>query len=365
MPTGISAGLDVTRTVDGRDLAAMWAELQATITVLNSSRTSLVTLLSSPVTVAAEDVPQGVVGGDFEEASEFGLPTSLRSATDLLTLGYPLRWWDKRTAFSFKFLLDATAAQVAAVHNSVLEADNRLVFSGILRAILNPTRRVNEQGNTIYGAYAGAAGDVPPAYLGTTFPVHNHYLTSGSAIMDGTDLEAIVRTVSHHGFGLGPGTKLLVIAHPNEADVIRSFRAGVIDASGAKSRWDFIPGAGAPAFLTDQVIVGAQAPSRFESVDLIGSFGPAFVVESALLPPGYTVAVATGGADAAANAVAVREHPRPEMRGLVLGAGPSPTYPLQDSVYARGFGTGMRHRGAAAVLQTTTAAAYAVPGGYA
>jgi len=228
------------------------------------------------------------------------------------------------------------------------------------RAVLNPTRRTNEQGNTIYGAYAGVAGDIPPAYLGTTFPVHNHYLTSGSAVMDGTDLEATVRTVTHHGFGVSPGTKVLVVANPAEADVIHSFRAGVVDASGVKSRWDFIPGAGAPAFLTTETIIGAQAPSRFENVDVLGSFGPTFVV----VPPGYTVVVATGGADDPANPVAIRKHPRREMRGLKLVDGPSPSYPLQDSTYARGFGTGMRRRGAAAVLQTTTAATYSVPGAY-
>ena len=36
-------------------------------------------------------------------------------------------------------------------------------------------------------------------------------------------------------------------------------------------------------------------------------------------------------------------------------------YPLQDSFFARGFGTGVRHRGAAAVLQVTTDSTYTPP----
>ena len=42
------------------------------------------------------------------------------------------------------------------------------------------------------------------------------------------------------------------------------------------------------------------------------------------------------------------------------------TYPLIDSFYSRGFGTGIRQRGAAVVVQITTGtAAYAIPAQYA
>ena len=40
------------------------------------------------------------------------------------------------------------------------------------------------------------------------------------------------------------------------------------------------------------------------------------------------------------------------MRGLRLVGGGNDSYPLQDSIYARGFGAGVRRRSAAAVLQT-------------
>ncbi|MGI8845648.1 MAG: hypothetical protein ACR2HC_05670 [Thermoleophilaceae bacterium] len=60
-----------------------------------------------------------------------------------------------------------------------------------------------------------------------------------------------------------------------------------------------------------------------------------------------------------------REHRRPEYRGLRQIPGGSSTYPLTDSFYQRSFGTGVRHRGAAVVMQITANTAYAAPASYA
>jgi hypothetical protein len=49
------------------------------------------------------------------------------------------------------------------------------------------------------------------------------------------------------------------------------------------------------------------------------------------------------------------------QRGLRLLPGSSQRYPLIDSYYVRGFGTGVRHRGAAVVMQITTESEYDWP----
>lgn len=56
----------------------------------------------------------------------------------------------------------------------------------------------------------------------------------------------------------------------------------------------------------------------------------------------------------------MRKHPNPSYQGLrhVPGRGP---YLLQDSLYARGFGVGVRHRGSAVVMQVTTNGSYTPP----
>jgi len=127
MPRGYSTSGDVISvSADGVDLARIWDELQGTLEVWNAERDSLAALVTAPVTVPAEAVPQGTTLGDFEESSEFGVPVSIRTQPALSTLGFTLRWWDTAARFTWRFLLDAPASQVQAVHSGVLEADNRL-----------------------------------------------------------------------------------------------------------------------------------------------------------------------------------------------------------------------------------------------
>ena len=50
----------------------------------------------------------------------------------------------------------------------------------------------------------------------------------------------------------------------------------------------------------------------------------------------------------------MREHTNTAYQGLRHIPGHWHGYPLQDSFFARGFGVGTRHRGAAIVCQITT-----------
>jgi hypothetical protein len=50
---------------------------------------------------------------------------------------------------------------------------------------------------------------------------------------------------------------------------------------------------------------------------------------------------------------------------LRLVKGRTPDYPLIDSFYNRGFGTGIRHRGAGVVMQITASGTYTIPAAYA
>ena len=57
------------------------------------------------------------------------------------------------------------------------------------------------------------------------------------------------------------------------------------------------------------------------------------------------------------------EH-RADLRGLRLVKGPDRDYPLTDSFYLHGFGTGIRHRGAGVVMQITASGSYTTPAAY-
>lgn len=92
-----------------------------------------------------------------------------------------------------------------------------------------------------------------------------------------------------------------------------------------------------------------------------GSYGPAWLVQSDFVPSGYVAVVATAGVDSPDNVVAVRSHPNDKYQGLRAIPGNWREYPLIDSFLVHGLGVGVRHRGAAAVIQVTASSSYTAP----
>jgi hypothetical protein len=138
------------------------------------------------------------------------------------------------------------------------------------------------------------------------------------------------------------------------------WRAGEEYATGKKPKWDFVPSAAQPAYFTTEHLVGAIPPTDFNGLQVLGSYGDAWLIESHYVPSGYVIVAATGGLDSDMNPVGFREHVNTAYHGLrhIPGRGP---YRLQDSFYARGFGVGVRHRGAAVAMQVTENASYTPP----
>jgi hypothetical protein len=362
MPRGFStAGDVVTTTIDGVDLNQVWTEFQASIELQNQRRSAIAALFTFSTTQPADLVPQATARDDFEEASEFGEPKGLRLGPDTLQLGFMRKDYDAATRFTARYLRDATAAQVESVHNLALAADNRLVFRDVMNTIFSPSQRLNDEGIPVYGLWSGD-GMVPPDYASNTFDgTHTHYLTSGAAVIDSGDVEALIDTVQHHGYGTGVGDRLILLCNPVEGRKVRKWRSNVANDNGQVADYDFIPSESAPAYLTPETIVGDVAPGDFQGLPLIGSYGPAWICEDGYIPAGYVVLAATGGQGSPLNPVGFREHPNAAYRGLRLIPGPNPSYPLSWSFYTRTFGTGVRNRGAAAVMRITTSPTYAAP----
>jgi hypothetical protein len=352
----------VNETADGVNLNAIWDELGRALAAYNTQRSTIVRLLSYPTTAVADVIPQSVDGESFEIATEMGIPTALREPADYLRLGYNFQDYDKRLSATWKFLRSATEEQVTAQVTRIFEADNRLVSGTILRRLLDPAPRFNEWQHTCYGLW-NADSMVPPSYLGQQFDgTHTHYLTSGSTNIDSADIEVMIKHVTHHGYGRfgTQGGQLIILANPNQVEDMTFWRAGVEYAAGKTPKWDFVPSQAAPAYFTTEHLVGAVAPSEFEGLQVLGSYGDAWLIESHYVPSGYVIVAATGGLDSDMNPVGFREHPNVSYQGLrhIPGRGP---YPLVDSFYARGFGVGTRHRGAAVVMQVTENTSYTAP----
>jgi hypothetical protein len=169
--------------------------------------------------------------------------------------------------------------------------------------------------------------------------------------------------LKHHGYGRQSGATLVLVVNTQELAVIRTFRV----ATG--SSYDFVPASGQPPWLlpsnTGGVVVpqGTSIPNQVGGMEVAGRYGSWLVVEEDYIPAGYMFGFATGGANNATNPVGFREHQNPGLRGLRLVKGRDNDYPLLDSFYQRGFGTGVRHRGAGVVMQVA-AGAYVIPTDY-
>lgn len=359
MARGISTGGDVLKTdALGQPLNNLWREFQDAMRLKNEARDNFASLLSFRTSAVAENVAQTTAPDDFEEASEFGVPKAIRLPGTYLTLAADFKWFDAASRFTWRALVDMDSEQIASVNAAILEADNRLVFRAIMGRLFNNAVTVNGEGLNVYPLYA-ADGAIPPEHAGITFDGnHTHYLSSGAAVVDGNDVVELTRHVQHHGHGNpAEGGRVVVFCHPNEAEVLR----GV--TKGASSSVDFIPSESAPAYLTTQALVGDRPPAALGRIPVMGSLGSAWVSENALVPSGYLAAVAIYGGNDRRNTLMLREHPRPELRGLRLIPGSDKDYPLQDSYASRGFGTGIRQRGGAAVMKIGTGA-YAAPAEY-
>ncbi len=153
---------------DGTKLNDVWAELQTLLAEYNAHRSAITSVLAHRVTVSGEAVPQGVGDSQFELASEFGEPVSVRTSPNVLVLGNKFDDYDMASRYTWKFLRSATVEQVRAVTNLILEADNRLVNGTILQRLFDNVETVNEFGHRVFSTWNGDS-IVPPDALGKTF----------------------------------------------------------------------------------------------------------------------------------------------------------------------------------------------------
>lgn len=353
-----SEGDIVSQTLDGQPLNAIWAEFQQTLQIQNEARDALTRLLAFRTTRVSDAIAQTIGDDDFERASEFGEPTSIRATANYLTVGYEFNDYDKATRFTWRFLRDATREQVESVHQRMLYTDNKLTTTKILKRLLDPATSLNSDGRNVYGLWNGDT-EVPPRYLFKDFTApHTHFMITGTATVDGKDLDDLIANVAEHGYLDAPNAQALLFVNPAQMGAVARIRT----TDTVEPSYDFVPSLGAPSWIAQEAILNpqAQAPAAFQGMKIAGSYGPAYITESGFIPPGYLLLVATGGANSTINPVGFREHVSPNAQGLRLIEGNRQAYPLVDSFYTRGFGVGVRHRGAAAVMKVGTAA-YAAP----
>jgi hypothetical protein len=357
-------------TADGVDLNALWSEAQAALAVWNAGRSKLVSILTFPVTNEIESVPQ-VGEASFELATEFGEPQGERLKLGYFQLGFDFVDYDRATRFTWKALRDMDARQVQAVGNALLQADERLVFKKVMEAVFDNRDRETDIRNKAYKVYPlyNADGVIPPSYRGTTFTgQHNHYMVSGNAMIDSVDLEDAYENIAEHGYTIEAGTQIVGLFHRNQIKEIRKFKMGQTNNNGAIANYDFIPSRNAPAQFLDSPLglLGSLPPDTWNGLRVAGSYADILIIEEPFIPDKYFLMFGTGGAGNLQNLVGFREHKNAVYRGLRILPGRDQRYPLIESYYTRAFGTGIRQRAGAVVMQIKTGAAnsYTIPTQY-
>jgi hypothetical protein len=360
---GFNERADVVQAADGTDLNDFWNEVQDTIRIRNTDRSSIIDALTFRVTGVSEEVqvPSEV---DFEEASEYGQPVGIRAGATRLFRGYDFKFYDLAVRYTWMFIAEADRQQLQQHHNLALEADIKLQFRKVMQCLFNPINgngfTDKNEAVTVYRFYNGD-GEVPPKYKQNTFlSTHNHYVVNGNASVRPQDLETLADLTEEHGYTLQNGYTTVLWVNKQEADIIKGFKAGTNSA-----KFDFVPN---PAYYGGKVWVpnnGSYVGGPTGTVKgEIGTYGPFHVVEEGYIPAGYMASIVTGGQNNISNPIGLREHKNPAYRGLKVIPGQRSDYPLIDSFYRRGVGTGIRHRGAGAIMQIKASGTYSVPSAY-
>lgn len=363
-PEGYNETADILiKTVDGEDLNTLYEEFMATLRILNAQRSPIIEWLTFPVTTPYEEIMPAVTE-DFEEADEFGQPVGIRLGAPW-NMGYDLRYFDLGIRYTFRFLGRAPAAQIRALNNSALDADQRLLLRTVLTQLFDNTNRsatLESTGTAVtvrpfYNGDVTALPVAPPAWKSYTHTnTHTHYMGSGGATVVSGDLDDMYDHIYHHGY-VASGVDLFLLANRQEAKTIRTFRV----ATGAT--YDFFPVVGSVQGTMFGTLIGslpgvaAGAPQVFPGH--IGDYGPIHIVEEDIIPAGWMVLIASGGTRDPGNPIGLREHENEALRGLKL-IPQFERYPLRESFYHHAVGSGTRYPGKGVVFKIT-AGAYTVP----
>lgn len=361
----------VLQAADGTDLNDFWDEIRATLNIRNTERSNIVDFLTFRTTDVVDSVSVPTEG-DFEEASEYGQPVGLRTTTNGTTLwrGYDFKFYDLAIRYTWMAIAEMDRRQLQNHHDTALGADNRLIFKKVMKTLFNSLNLNGVTDNNMpvqVKKFYNGDGEVPPAYSTYTHTgTHNHYLTTqgvaGVATLTAAGVDAMELHLAHHGFAYTDGYRYVLWVNRQEANIIKTWKV----ANG--QTWDFIPDQvnyGGGVYIPTEVTTRLVGQPQGQLPGQIGTYGPWHVLQNDYVPAGYVTGLVSGGPDNISNPIGLREHVNPAYRGLVIEPGQRSQYPLIDSFYRRGFGTGIRQRGAGVVMQVTANATYTIPALYA
>lgn len=356
----------LTHTPDNVDLNDLWREFVRANTLYNEHKQGFIGILTFSVLEDIELVPQ-IGDFKFEVATEQGIPRGQNTNINYYALAYAYQDYDLKLGYTWKFLRDAPSEQVAAIHTKAIQADQTLVFQKVFETVFDNRSRKTIINSMEFNVYPFANGDgwIPPSYKGVDFDgTHNHFLTT-NGLLGPTNVEDAINHLTEHGYGWDTGTQIVAFVNRAQLNLVRTWRFGQT-YNGQVANYDFVPALGQPATMVANAegLLGGQAPATWNGLRVSGAYQDVMFIEEPLMPAGYMFFLSTGGANADENIVGIREHESPAWRGLKLMPGNQQRYPLVDGYYLHGFGTGIRRRTGAAILQVVGSTTYTPPAKY-
>lgn len=336
-------------TVDGTPLETLWDEFNTRLSIFNQQHSLWIGTFASKTTKTTERVaiPRRA---QMERATEYGQPSLIR--TERVPRAFYLDHYDIGVGYTQEFLDDATVQEIQATRALVEESYMRRQRENVLELLFREDNFTDSKEGLLVKRLYNGDGEVPPEYDIYSFDGnHTHYLTSAGAALAQADLTSMEDHLIHHGYGDnasgGAGGEILCFAPRDLVVKIRAFT-------------DFIPAATsqiAEILPNSGIVVGNRPTGAGWRIE--GTVGRMAIIESTAIPAGNLVGAVSGGQLDPGNVLAVREHYNASARGLRLNPGRN-DYPLLDSFYDTYMGGGVKHRGAAVVLQET-AGAYVDP----
>ena len=169
-----------------------------------------------------------------------------------------------------------------------------------------------------------------------------------------------MRFVTFKGYGVASvRSSLSSQTRPRRGDPVLARRRSRDNAQ--KAKYDFVPSSNAPPFLRQRTCIGAIPPPDYHGLKVLGAYGKAWLIESNYIPPVTSRWLQAGGPGSPEQPGGDPAASKCCLPGPRVIPGHWSNYPLIDSFFARGVGVGVRHRGAAAVLQVTSNASYTPP----
>ena len=186
---------------------------------------------------------------------------------------------------------------------------------------------------------------------------------SGGAKIDSEDIEVAAEHIREHGFTESNGVAIVALCSKAIINEVRKFRMGATNNNTKVANYDFIQSENQPALYVANAegLLGKTPPNSWNGLLVQGSYDKVLFIDEPTIPEDMVLFLASGGPLAAQNLVGFREHEDAAWRGLQQLPGNQSRYPLIDGFYRRSFGTGIRRRGGAVVMQIKASGSYVAP----